>query len=36
VPDAQTMLRVVVSLEDAVGYVPADLADANVNIIGEL
>jgi len=36
VPDAQTMLKVVVSLEDAIGYVPADLADANVNIIGEL
>jgi hypothetical protein len=36
VPDAQTMLRVVASLEDAIGYVPADLADTNVNIIGEL
>jgi hypothetical protein len=36
VPDAPTMLRVVASLDDAVGYVPAELADANVNIIGEL
>ena len=36
IPDAQTMLRVVASLEDAVGYVPSDLVDSNVNVIGEL
>jgi hypothetical protein len=36
VPDASTMLRVVASLEEAVGYLPADLADTNVNVIGEL
>jgi hypothetical protein len=36
VPDAQTMLRVIVSLEEAIGYLPADLVDANVNVIGEV
>jgi hypothetical protein len=36
VPDAQTMLRVVAALDDAIGYLPLDLVDSNVNIIGEL
>jgi hypothetical protein len=36
VPDAETMLRVVASLETAVGYVARGDADASVRVIAEI
>ncbi len=36
VPDARTMLRVVASLDAAVGYLPGGVADGTVKIVAEL